>query len=138
MPNLRNRSFYVFLIIFTIGLGLVSRINLVPKLFYPFLGDILYTLMIFFITGFLFPKLSSFKVALISISFCFSVEISQLYQANWINEIRSYKLGGLILGYGFLWNDLISYLIGGIIGFCLEFFIFKKIKGVQKNNQTLN
>lgn len=133
MPLKRNRSFYFILIIMTIAIGLMSRTNLVPKLFYPFLGDILYTLMIFFITGFLFPKLSSFKVAIFSVAFCFLVETSQLYQTHWINEVRSNKLGGLILGYGFLWSDLISYIVGGILGFCLEFFIFSKIKGFHKN-----
>ena len=122
----RNRILYFFLIIATIGLGLVSRADFIPKLIYPFFGDILYSLMIFFIIGFIFTGFSSLKTALISIGICYIIELSQFYEANWIVEIRNYKLGGLLLGYGFLWSDLISYLVGGALGFSIEFFILKK------------
>jgi len=122
----RNRILYFFLIIATIGLGLVSRADFIPKLIYPFFGDILYSLMIFFIIGFIFTDFSSLKIALISIGICYIIELSQFYEANWIVEIRNNKLGGLLLGYGFLWSDLISYLVGGAIGFSIEFFIIKK------------
>ncbi len=129
----RNRILYFFLIISTIGLGLASRADFIPKLIYPFLGDILYSLMIFFIIGFIFTDFSSLKIALISIGVCYIIELSQFYEANWILEIRNNKLGGLLLGYGFLWSDLISYLVGGALGFCLEFFIFKKTWEAHKN-----
>ncbi len=129
----RNRIFYFFLIIVTVGLGLTSRADFIPKLIYPFLGDILYSLMIFFIIGFIFKDFSSFKIALISIGICYIIEISQFYEANWIEEIRNTKLGGLILGYGFLWSDLVSYLVGATLGFSLEFFLLKKTRAVYKN-----
>ena len=122
----RNRILYSVLIIATIGLGLVSRADFIPKLIYPFFGDILYSLMIFFIIGFIFKDFSSLKIALISIGICYIIELSQFYEANWIVEIRNNKLGGLILGYGFLWSDLISYLVGGVLGLSIEFFILKK------------
>ena len=82
--------------------------------------------MIFFIIGFIFTDFSSLKIALISIGICYIIELSQFYEANWIVEIRNNKLGGLLLGYGFLWTDLISYLVGGALGFSIEFFILKK------------
>lgn len=119
----RNRWVYLILTVVTIGVGLLSRSKFIPDWIYPYLGDALYALMFFFITGFLFPRLSTAKVFLISVGFCFLIEISQLYQADWINRIRSYRLGGLILGYGFLWNDLLSYTVGGITGSLLEYRI---------------
>ena len=122
----RNRTLYAILIIATIGFGLVSRADFIPKLIYPFFGDILYSLMIFFIIGFIFTDFSSLKIALISIGICYIIELSQFYEANWIVEIRNNKLGGLIFGYGFLWSDLISYLVGGALGFSIEYFILKK------------
>ena len=122
----RNRILYFFLIIATIGLGLVSRADFIPKLIYPFLGDILYSLMIFFIIGFIFTDFSSLKIALISIGICYIIELSQFYEANWIVEIRNNKQGGLLLGYGFLWSDLISYLVGGALGLSIEIFLLKK------------
>lgn len=117
----RNRLHYLLFIFLTIGLGLLSRTAFIPDWIYPYLGDMLYALMFFFIVGFLFPRTSTLKVTLISIGFCFLIELSQLYQADWINAIRSYRLGGLVLGYGFLWSDLVSYTVGGVIGGLLEY-----------------
>ena len=42
-----------------------------------------------------------------------AVELSQLYHAPWIDSIRQTTLGGLILGFGFLWSDLACYAVGG-------------------------
>ena len=123
----RNRIIYSLLIIMIIGIGLVSRADFIPKLICPYLGDVLYTLMIYFIIGFLFPRFHSLKVALISIVICFIIELSQLYEPDWIIEIRRNKLGGLIIGYGFLCSDLISYIIGGVMGFGLEHLAFKRL-----------
>jgi len=81
--------------------------------------------MIFWIIGLLFPRISSEKAALISILFCFLIEFSQLYQAEWINAIRKTRLGGLTLGFGFLWSDLASYVVGGMIGLGLEYMLEK-------------
>ena len=120
MATHRNRILYAFLIVFTIGAGLASRSNYIPELIYPYLGDTLYALMVFWIVGLLFPQMPSKKVAAISILCCFLIELSQLYDAAWILEIRNTRLGGLILGFGFLWSDLVSYFIGGVIGLTFE------------------
>lgn len=116
----RNKKIYLGLIIITVILGLLSRTSLTPELIYPYIGDFFYSLMFFFIVGFLFPNMNTLKTVLISISICYLIELLQLYQAAWINTIRSYKLGGLILGFGFLWSDIISYTLGGFLGFMLE------------------
>ena len=97
----RNRILYAILIIATIGLGLVSRADFIPKLIYPFLGDILYSLMIFFLIGFIFTDISSVKIALIGIGICFIIELSQFYEANWIVEIRNTNLVDCFLEMGF-------------------------------------
>jgi len=48
------------------------------------------------------------------------VKISQLYHAPWIDAIRQATLGGLVLGFGFLWTDLVCYLVGVMIGVIAE------------------
>ena len=116
----RNRKIYLGLIIITIIVGILSRTNLIPELIYPYVGDFLYALMFFFIIGFLFPNVKILKIALISIGICYIIELFQLYQSDWINNIRNNKLGGLILGFGFLWSDIISYTLGGFTGFIFE------------------
>ena len=52
--------------------------------------------------------------------FSYSIEISQLYQAPWINAVRNTKIGALALGHGFLWSDLICYTVGIALGVLLE------------------
>jgi hypothetical protein len=120
MSVVRNRHHYFFFFILTIALGLMSRTAVIPKIIYPYLGDTLYALMFFFIFAWLFPRMSTLKVASLCIGFCFLIECSQLYQADWINAVRRTRLGGLVLGFGFLWSDLVSYTIGGVAGACVD------------------
>ena len=42
----------------------------------------------------------------------FTVEISQLIRGDWLDTIRSTRLGMLLLGRGFLWSDLVAYAGG--------------------------
>jgi hypothetical protein len=126
MPILRNRLHSFLLIIGTIGLGLASRSSLTPPLVYLYLGDVLYALMIYFMIGFLWPKAPPFKVAMLCLLVCYSIELSQLYQADWINEIRSTRLGGLALGFGFLWSDLVCYFVGAVLGVGWEYIFLKR------------
>ncbi|MCY9213529.1 DUF2809 domain-containing protein [Bacillus haynesii] len=59
--------------------------------------------------------------------FCFLIECSQLYHAPWIDHMRAAPLGGLILGYGFLWSDLLAYVLGVSAGAAGE-MLFRKRK----------
>lgn len=77
--------------------------------------------MIYIGFGFIFRTMKIKTVALIGISFCYLIELSQFYHANWIDNIRKTTFGGLILGYGFLWSDLLAYTIGIGIGVTVEF-----------------
>ena len=110
----------------TIGVGLFSRSRFIPDLIYPYLGDLLYCLMFYFIIGFLFPKMRSVNVLLYCVAICFVIEISQLIQVDWLNQIRETTIGRLTLGSGFLWSDLVSYSIGGLTGFGFENYLNKK------------
>lgn len=109
---------YFILTILTMLLGLLSRkfMAYLPDLIAPYLGDMLWATMVYFGFRFLFPKTKTEICFLIAIIFSFGIEISQLYQAQWINNLRATTLGALILGHGFLWSDLICYTIGVFIG----------------------
>ena len=50
------------------------------------------------------------------------VETSQLYHATWIDSIRQTTLGGLVLGFGFLWTDLACYAVGIAIAAVIEWW----------------
>ncbi|MEK4468970.1 MULTISPECIES: DUF2809 domain-containing protein [Bacillus] len=128
MNTKRNRLLYAVFTIVVIILGLSSRkfAFALPDLLNEYLGDALWALMIFTGFGFLFPKIEMKKLAFISLIFCYGIEISQLYHAEWIDSIRATTLGGLVLGYGFLWSDLVAYTIGVGVGMLGEFMLWKK------------
>ncbi len=94
-----------------IATGLVSR----KMAFIPlWIGDALWAVMVYLVMRMIFIHTSVNKIATWSLTFCFAIEISQLYQAPWINHIRSTLIGHLVLGQGFLWSDLLAYT-GGIL-----------------------
>ena len=118
----RNRIYYVLITVLTIILGLASRrfADQFPLWVKAYLGDVLWALMVFWMFGFVFKRKRSCTIAAYAMLFSFGIEISQLYHAVWIDGIRNTKIGGLVLGFGFLWSDLMCYTIGITLGFLLE------------------
>lgn len=109
-------------------LGLLSRkLDGIPKIIFLYAGDILWALMVFLIITFIFNNKSTLFNIFIAIIFSYGIEISQLYHAPWLDSIRNKILGGLILGFGFLWSDLICYTIGIFIGGIIE-DILRRVK----------
>lgn len=124
---MKTRILYFFIICLVIILGLLSRkLDFVPL----FVGDIFYAMMIYFIVLFFLLKSDLKIITFISIVTCYGVEILQLYQANWIVEIRNTTFGHLVLGQGFLWSDLLAYTFGILI----LYFIENKTHRSFKNN----
>lgn len=120
----RVRFIYALLIAVVIFFGLASRAKTVqpylPQFISEYAGDTLYALLAFFGLAFLFPKMATLRVAIIALIYCFAIECSQLYRAPWIDALRHTRLGGLILGFGFLWSDLLCYIVGTALGAALE------------------
>lgn len=118
----RNRWTYLILVGVTIMLGLSSRqfSGYLPGAINLYLGDALWALMVFFIFCFIFRSKGTGWLAAVALLFAFGIEISQLYHAPWIDAIRQTRLGGLVLGYGFLWRDLVAYTIGAAVGAVID------------------
>jgi hypothetical protein len=114
----RNRLVYALIIFIVVVLGLGSRAypELLPDFIAKYAGDTLWALMAFLLIGFTFPRLSTVKVATIALLFSVCIELSQLYHAPWIDEIRRYRLVALVIGRGFLWSDLVCYSVGVAMG----------------------
>ena len=117
---------YSYLIFFTALLtvccGILVRANkqLFPQLINIWLGDALYAFMMFYIIAFFFTCRPAKTKGLTALIVCYGIELSQLYQAGWINTIRHTLPGRLILGSGFLWSDLMAYLAGIGAAFCVD------------------
>lgn len=126
--NNRNRVRQAFSVVIVIILGLASRSygELLPAWLAAYSGDVLWGLMVFLMVGFLLPKQEMHFNALTAFAFSALVELSQIYHAPWIDAIRSNRLGGLLLGYGFLWSDIACYAFGIIIGVLFEVLFYRK------------
>lgn len=127
MKYKRNRVIYSLIVIVIIVLGIWSKKahTFIPAFFNDYLGDSLWAAMIFFGFGFVFDTMNTKKVALGSILFCYIIEFSQIYHANWIDNIRNTTLGRLVLGYTFSWTDLIAYAFGIGIAIIFEMLLKK-------------
>ena len=122
MLGTRKGLIYLSFVIVVVILGLSSRLfsTYLPRWVNLYLGDSLWALMIFLTIGLIFKARDTKWVAVVALVFCYSIEVSQLYHSQWIDTIRNTRIGGLVLGRGFLWSDLISYLIGIEIGTVLD------------------
>ncbi|WP_053484157.1 DUF2809 domain-containing protein [Lysinibacillus sp. FJAT-14745] len=116
------RIAYLIAIIITILLGLSSRkwSLLLPPFIAQNAGDMLWAMMVYFGFRLLLVRKSTPTAIWLSFLFSFGIEFSQLYQEDWINQIRGTTLGALILGKGFLVEDLVRYTVGIIIATVLD------------------
>jgi Protein of unknown function (DUF2809) len=68
---------------------------------------------------------STGRLALYALLTSYADEFSQLYQAPWINAIRSTVVGHLILGSTFSWIDMATYTVGVGVGVAARMAIAK-------------
>ncbi|MFD2934429.1 ribosomal maturation YjgA family protein [Spirosoma flavum] len=125
MPSInRNRIIYGLLTISVLLTGLASRrffgeISFVKT----YVGDILWALMVFFGLAFTIKRWPVKTILLVTLLFSFSIEITQLYHAPWIDNVRATRLGGLVLGFTFVWSDLLCYSVGAMAGLLTEMYL---------------
>ena len=109
----------------TIFMGLLSRkISAIPTI----TGDVLYAVMIYWLSRFLFTRKSllfSFTTTLI---FCFAIEFLQLVQHPLLIWIRNNPLLRLVFGQGFLWSDLVAYCLGTVGAACIDYLNYQMLK----------
>jgi hypothetical protein len=121
IPRKRNPFLWIALIALTVVLGLASRYGgHLPRVLADYSGDTFWALAAFLGTGLVFPRASTWRVALLAFSFSILIEVSQLYHAPWIDSIRRTTLGGLVLGFDFVWSDLACYAVGVGLGILIE------------------
>lgn len=118
----RSRAWISGGFVLVVLLGLASR--RFPSALPPFVGkypgDALWALMVFLGWAFCKPQASTRTIAALAFTTSCLVEFSQLYQAPWINSIRSTTPGHLILGSTFSWPDIAAYAIGILFGAVLD------------------
>ena len=120
----RNPVIQIILIGLACLLGIGSRrcAHVLPEFIAAYAGDTFWALAAFLGIGLVLPQASTQTIAFLAITLSVAIEISQLYHAPWIDSIRQTTLGGLILGFGFLWSDLACYTGGVGLGVMIDRF----------------
>jgi hypothetical protein len=118
----RNPLAQIILMALVCVLGIGSRrySHALPGFIAANAGDTLWALAAFLGIGLVLPQASTRTIACLAMAFSVAVEISQFYHAPWIDSIRQTTLGGLILGFGFLWSDLACYAAGVALGVMID------------------
>ena len=103
-----------------LGIGSRRYAHALPWFIAAYAGDTLWAIAAFLGIGLVLPRQQTWKVAVLAMAFSVLIEVSQLYHAPWIDTIRHTTLGGLFLGFGFLWSDLACYAVGVGLGVLIE------------------
>jgi len=122
----RDRRWYVLAALATVMLGLTSRTghNLFPQALGKYPGDVFWALLVFLILAIVKPAWSTRRLAILAFGISCLDEVSQLYQAPWINSIRATAFGHIVLGSSFSWLDILAYAVGIGLGVCIDFLLF--------------
>jgi len=129
-----RRIIYLCLFICCTWLAIATRTH--RQWFHPLVvqygGDIIWAGMFLFFMRIFFSKAKLWKLAVACYLIGVAVELLQLYHAPWIEAIRHTRIGGLLLGFGFLWSDIVCYAIGVFIAYWMvvgiERLIVPKVK----------
>lgn len=130
---IRSRRLYLGLMPAVMMLGLASRRfdEMLPGALHKNTGDVLWATLVFLMLGFLWPKWTTRRTALVAALFSGCVELSKFSHAGWLEVIRNTVVGRLVFGYVFSWSNLLCYAIGIAAGILLErgCFALAKRKG---------
>lgn len=115
----------LLVMLLSVSLGIASRRwgPYLPGFIARYAGDTFWALGFFAFFRLLFRQRSLARVAALTLIWSFIVEFSQLWHPKWLEALRAYTAGGLILGYGFRWSDLACYAAGCVLGHSLFTFI---------------
>lgn len=127
--NTKKRILYGTLFIFLTWLALATRQH--QSWFCPLLvqygGDTIWAAMFLFFLRMFFLCINIAKLAAINFLLGVADETLQLYHAPWIEAIRHTKVGGLMLGFGFMWSDILCYFIGSCLSMCIIWLVEKTV-----------
>jgi hypothetical protein len=107
-----------------LGLGSRKYPALFPAVLDQYPGDALWALMVYLGWAFWRPRASRASIGVLAFSTSCLVECSQLYQADWLNVIRATTLGYLVLGSTFVWQDILAYAAGIVVGVVIDRRVF--------------
>ena len=127
MQAIRRRIPFLcaLLILCAAGLLVRSRHAVSPTFLTTYFPDAAWTMAVYCGFGLLFCRDARLHFPL-ALGVSFLVELSQLWHTPFLEALRSTTLGGLVLGYGFLWSDLVCYAVGALLCAAAETVVRRK------------
>jgi len=121
----RRRVFCVVALPIVIAAGLATRSHgeCLPAVVATYGGDTLWALALFLTLALVFVSWSRTRLALVAYGLSCIVEVSQFAHPRWLDALRRTRLGALLLGYEFLWSDLVCYAVGVALGVALDVLV---------------
>lgn len=100
-----------------VGLGLGSRSGhaAIPMWIADHAGDALWSVCAFVGFAWIRPDARSRSLCAAALITSFSVEVSQMVEVDWLDELRRTVPGRLLLGQGWQWLDLPRYVVGVLL-----------------------
>ena len=96
------------------GVAVRRRHGVSPDFFNTYFPDTAWTMAVY--CGFGLSLNKGVRVHLpLALLASYAVECSQLWHAPFLETLRGTTLGGLVLGYGFLWSDVVCYTVGALV-----------------------
>jgi hypothetical protein len=117
----RNLVIYLPLAALIIALGLPARIipNSLPSWYVAYAGDFLWAMLVYVIYA-LFLRLPVKQTFCLALVTAYLIELSQLFHPAWLEQLRAIRPLAFVLGYSFLWSDIIAYTLGIALAACLD------------------
>lgn len=75
-------------------------------------GDVMWAVLFFQLFHLLLRRRSVLYLWTLTLLTTELIECSQLWHTPWLDQVRDTRVGGLLLGHGFLWSDVVCLVIG--------------------------
>ena len=123
----RKIKTYIPIMLILIALGLPSRLSIpnLPHWYVAYTGDFLWAMLVFFFFCLIF-NLKNKNTFILTIATTYLIEFTQLFRPAWLETLRSYKIIALIIGYTFVWSDIIAYSLGISLAAIINHIIISK------------
>jgi hypothetical protein len=95
-----------------VAAGLGSRRPQCPQFVLLYVGDVLWGSLFYVLAAWVMPRARPALLWGVAVALVELIEVSQLYRAPFIDNVRATALGGLLLGYEFLWSDVLCVAFG--------------------------
>ncbi len=124
----RQRLVFIINILAIVPLGYAIRFShILPEYVRDAGGSIAYQIFWMLLVLFIYPPANLRLTAIWGCIGSCAIELLQLYQPPWLQDIRATLPGRLVLGTTFLWSDFPAYFIGSYLGWLWVRWLGKRL-----------